>query len=245
MTTPVLAENVKGKGRHYRHPTTGDLVPSVTNVIGIIDKPALPRWAAKETAKAAWSLRTSLDEMGEEEAVDVLKGAPWRRSGRAADRGTSIHEWLEAALLGQPLPELSGEAVLYRDAAAAWLERWQPETLATEVTMFSALYAGTADALVTLDGEVWLIDFKTSSGLYPEVALQLAALAACPTAIIGGEPTEEFDSIERLGAVRIGKDGEWEMREVLSPSDALAGFYAALNLWGWTKSGNPLGGKMK
>lgn len=244
MTTPALAENVKGKGRHYRHPVSGDLVPSVTNIIGILDKPALPRWAAKETAKAAWSLRTSISEMGEEEAIDVLKGAPWRRSTRAADRGTSIHGWLEARLLGQPEPELEGEAVLYREAAAAWLDRWQPVTLATEITMFAPTYAGTADALVSLDGETWLVDFKTSSGLYPEVALQLAALGDCPLAVVDGE-TRETESVDRLGAVRIGKDGEWEMREVLSPSDALAGFYAALNLWGWTKSGNPLGGKLK
>lgn len=244
MTTPALAENVKGKGRHYRHPVSGDLVPSVTNVIGILDKPALPRWAAKETAKAAWSLRSSLAEMGEEEAVDVLKGAPWRQSTRAADRGTSIHGWLEARLLGEPEPTLEGQALEFVDAARAWLERWDPVTIATEITLFSPTYAGTADALVSLDGEVWLVDFKTSSGLYPEVALQLSALAACPLAVVNGEVVET-ESVERLGAVRIGRDGEWEMREVLSPSDALAGFHAALNLWAWTKGGNPLGGKLK
>lgn len=244
MTTPPLAENVKGRGRHYRHPVSGDLVPSVTNIIGILDKPALPRWAARETAKAAWSMRQSLDAMGEVEAVDVLKGAPWRRSGRAADRGTSIHAWLECALLGETLPYLEGESLEYVDAARGWLERWQPVTIATEVTMFAPTYAGTADALVSIDGEVWLIDFKTSSGLYPEVALQLAALADCPIAFINGE-AREAESIDRLGAVRIGRDGEWEMREIVYPTQSLDGFYAALNLWAWKHADNPLGRKMK
>lgn len=244
MTTPALAENVKGRGRHYRHPVSGDLVPSVTNVIGILDKPALPRWAARETAKAAWTMRRSLEGLGEEEAVDVLKGAPWRKSGRAADRGTSIHGWLEAALLGDPLPDLEGEALEYVDAARAWLDRWQPVAIHTEITMFAATYAGTADALVSIDGETWLIDFKTSSGLYPEVALQLSALADCPLAVVGGE-TVETESIDRLGAVRIGKNEEWEMREVLWPAVSLDGFYAALNLWAWKHADNPLGRKIK
>jgi hypothetical protein len=244
MTTPALAENVKGRGRHYRHPVSGELVPSVTNVIGILDKPALPRWAARETAKAAWSMRASLESLGQEEAIDVLKGAPWRRSGRAADRGTSIHEWLESSLLGEPLPTLTGEALEYVDAAAAWLERWQPVAIATEVTMFAATYAGTADAILTIEDETWLIDFKTSSGLYPEVALQLAALADCPTSIVGGDPQDTVP-IDRLGAVRIGKSGEWEMREIVYPAQSLDGFYAALNLWAWKHADNPLGRKMK
>jgi len=244
MTTPALAENVRGRGRHYRHPVTDVLVPSVTNVIGILDKPALPRWAARETAKAAWSMRTSLEDLGQEEAIDVLKGAPWRRSGRAADRGTSIHAWLEAVLNGQPEPTLEGEALEFVDAARAWLERWQPVPIATEISMFAATYAGTADALVSIDGEVWLIDFKTSSGLYPEVALQLSALADCPLIVVDGE-TREADSIDRLGAVRIGRDGEWEMREVTYPAQSLDGFYAALNLWAWKHGDTPLGRKIK
>jgi hypothetical protein len=38
--------NVEKKGRHYRLPS-GKLVPSVTNKLGILDKPALKFWAAQ------------------------------------------------------------------------------------------------------------------------------------------------------------------------------------------------------
>ncbi|HEY7822245.1 MAG TPA: hypothetical protein VIG24_05410 [Acidimicrobiia bacterium] len=75
MTTPALAQNVRGKGRHYQHPN-GDMVPSVTNVIGILDKPALPRWAAKMVAESAYRMRHSLAGMEQNEAVDMLKGSP-------------------------------------------------------------------------------------------------------------------------------------------------------------------------
>ena len=86
MTTPALAQNVKGKGRHYQHPN-GDMVPSVTNVIGILDKPALPRWAAKMVAERAALMKGSLGRMDDGDIVDTLKAVPWQRSNRAADRG--------------------------------------------------------------------------------------------------------------------------------------------------------------
>ena len=85
MTTPALAQNVKGKGRHYQHPKTGELVPSVTNIIGVLNKPALPRWAAKVVAEQAAAMKTSLPNLDDAEVVDMLKGAPWRSSTRAAD----------------------------------------------------------------------------------------------------------------------------------------------------------------
>ena len=100
MTTPALAQNVKGKDRHYQHPATGELVPSVTNILNVLNKPALPRWAAKVVAEQAVAMRESLTKLDEAEAVDILKGSPWRNSTRAADRGTTIHAYLEARLSG-------------------------------------------------------------------------------------------------------------------------------------------------
>lgn len=231
MTTPVLAESVKGKGRHYRHPATGDLLPSVTNVIGILDK-HLQYWAAREVASAAVTMKASLAGMSDEEVLDVLKGAPFRRSNRAAGRGTDIHAYLEAAMRFTPVPELEGDALNYREAADRWLRDVQPVTEYTEVTMFHPGYAGTADAIVTVDGERWLIDFKTSKAIYDEVALQLAALWACPQ-LHDGEKLVESASIDRVAAVRIGRDGEWEMKEVVDPAGSAAAFLSLLEAWKW------------
>ena len=38
-------------------------------------------------------------------------------------------------------------------------------------------YGGTAHAFVEIDGETWLIDYKTGAGVYPDTTLQLAGLA--------------------------------------------------------------------
>lgn len=231
MTQPVLSENVKGRGRHYRDPVTDELVPSVTNVIGILDKPALPRWAARVVAEQAASMKSSLPNLADEEIVDMLKGAPWRSSGRAADRGTSVHGYLEARLLGIDPPELTGQASTYQAQAEAWLAVWQPEPIATELTVFGDGYAGTADLLCSINGKVTMVDFKTSSAVYPEAALQLAALSS---ASVGAFPdgVRAMPDIAEAAVVRIGTK-DHETRWVADIESQFAAFQACLAVWHW------------
>jgi hypothetical protein len=236
MTTPALAQNVRGKGRHYQSPD-GVLVPSVTNVIGILDKPALPRWSAKMVAETAYRMRHSLAEMSESEAVDMLKGSPWSKSKRAADRGTDIHGYLEARLNGWEAPELSSDAVPYKAAADAWLVAHDIEVVATEQTMFHPLYAGTCDLVATIDGTLTIADFKTSKAIYDEAALQLSALFGCYTDS-DGQPLEwrnpdgELFVTPDLMVVRIGEDG-FEEKKVADPDAGLAVFLSLVDVWHW------------
>lgn len=239
MTTPALAESVKGKGRHYRHPGSGELVPSVTNILSMLNKPALVGWAAKVVAEQAADLRESLVKMERDEVVTLLKGAASRKSGSAADRGTDIHGWLDAVTNGQDEPELSQTALAYRDGARAFLNDCWGETIATEVTMFAPDYAGTADAIALLDGRRTLLDYKTSSGIYPEAALQLSALAAT-TLLADGGTTHEM-GIERLLVVRIATGGKYEIREVANRDEHLAAFRALLQVWIWKHYTTPYG----
>jgi hypothetical protein len=233
VTTPVLAENVKGKGRHYRHPASGVLVPSVTNVIGVLNKPALPRWAAKVVAEQAVAMRDSLPNLDPAEAVDLLKGAPWRSSGRAANRGTTIHAYLEARLLGLDPEVLEGEALKYRKAAEAWLDEWKPEVLATELTVFDQAYAGTGDLWCKVGDEVRIVDFKTSKAIYPEAALQLAALWGCRDTADGYAPHYwEVSTDVSCWAVRIG-ERSFSSKQVEDVEGTLATFRAMLEVWEW------------
>jgi len=232
VTPPALAEHVKGKGRHYRNPKSGDLVPSVTNVIGMLDKPALPRWAASEVAKRAADLKRSLANMSDADVVDTLKGAPWSRSKRAADRGTDIHGYLEARLRGWEPDELSDDAAPYRDAAEAWLDDTGVEVVETELTVFHPLYAGTGDLWGVIDGQRYIIDFKTSKGIYDEAALQLAALLGTFTTDDGG-PAPHLDGHDwQLMVVRIGQD-KFEAKAVADAAGSLDAFHALLTVWHW------------
>ena len=229
MTTPALAQNVKGKGRHYQAPD-GELVPSITNVLGVLNKPALPRWAAKVVAEQAVAMRDSLPKLDEAEAIDMLKGAPWRSSGRAADRGTTIHAYLEEKMQGLDPREISGEAARYRKAADQFLAEWEPKPLAIELTVFGDGYAGTGDLWAILNnGATAVLDYKTSKAIYPEAALQLAALAhAVQTP--EGEPAPKVDE---AWVVRIGEDG-YEAKQVRDLDGCYQVFQSLLTAWHWT-----------
>ena len=238
MTTPALAENVKGKGRHYKG-TDGILVPSVTNVIGILDKPALPRWSAKLVAERAMQMKHSLGNMEDGDIVDMLKSAPWSRSQRAADRGTDIHAYLEARLNGLAPEELSDDAEPYRAAADDWFDYIGAslEDVQTEVTMFHPAYAGTTDVIAKQDDGWVILDFKTSKAIYDEAALQLSALSGCFTLADGSavpwrDEDGELVRQPKLVVVRIGQDG-WEEKVVADPFGSMMAFNGLLNAWHW------------
>ena len=237
MTTPALAENVRGKGRHYRHHEEG-LVPSVTNIIGTLSKgEALTRWASKMVAERAMVMKRALPNMDDNDIVDMLKAVPFQRSTRAADRGTDIHDYLEKRLLGVEPDELSDDARPYQAAADAWLADWSFDDVWTELTVFHPRYAGTVD-FVARNGDAWVIgDFKTSKAIYDEAALQLSALHNCYTQADGSPvPWRNADG-DHLGpaeliVVRIGMDG-YEEKSVADPKACLGAFFGLLDAWHW------------
>lgn len=234
MTQPALATHVKGRGRHYEHPYTGELLPSVTNVIDVLGKPAIPRWAAKSVAETAYRMRHSLAEMEEPEAVDMLKASPWQKSGRAADRGSSIHDWLEAKARGLPEPELSADAEPYRPSAQSFLETWNPHFHATEATIFGDGYGGTTDWIATIGDSVILGDYKSNEKdrVFPEVALQLAALRHGSFIAYPDGTTEPMPDIDQCWAVCITPHTA-SVYPVETGARSYDAFMAALTLWHW------------
>jgi len=241
MTTPALSRAVRGKGRHYEDPRTGQLVPSVTNVIGALNKPALPRWAAKVVAEQAWALRGSIANLEEAEAIDLLKGSPWRSSTRAADRGTTIHDRLEQITLGrEPDGPLTGEALDFADGIDAFLKAHDVRPWSTEVTMFGDGYAGTADFLGTIDDVPVVMDYKTGKDLYPEVALQLSALRYADVMVVDGE-VRDVPPTDHGVAVLITRSG-YKIAKVEDPAGAMLAFEALLAVRSWQlEEGNVLG----
>ena len=106
---------------------------------------------------------------------------------RAGKEGTQVHEAIEILLSGEELNWIDdfGNAKYNEkvwEMINKFVEFWstcKPELISTEEFVFSDKhkFAGTADLVCKIDGEVWLVDFKTSNSLHKSYDLQLASYA--------------------------------------------------------------------
>lgn len=109
----------------------------------------------------------------------------------AGDRGSKIHEAISAILRGEEvridsefmnnstgqLEQLSVEECDAILSFVNWREENNPESIAWDVTVFSDTYdyAGSIDYICRIDGQVWIVDFKSSQNIFPAYELQLSA----------------------------------------------------------------------
>jgi len=108
-------------------------------------------------------------------------------ANKAAGEGTQVHNAVEAFLNGQEITWIDeyGNAKYNLDVwrmILKFADFWnthKPELIATEYHLFSDEYeyAGTADLVVRLFDNIWLLDLKTSNSLHTSYDLQLAAYA--------------------------------------------------------------------
>jgi len=106
---------------------------------------------------------------------------------KAGKEGTQVHEAAESLVLGKEVNWMDdyGNAKysqLVWEMILKFYDFWsshKPELISAEEFVFSDKhkYAGTADLLVKMDGETWLLDIKTSNNLHRSYHLQLAAYA--------------------------------------------------------------------
>lgn len=174
---PGLEPTARREGRTYEW--NDEVFFSVTTILKALNKPALPSWAAKMTAEYVANNFGFIADMIEggkiDEAIGVMKQAPWQTRDAAANLGTAVHEAVEAYLMGTPGQADHPHITHFEH----WLEAFKPRIIETEVTVFSRTfdYAGTLDLLVELEPNIWCVDVKTGKGVYPEMALQVAAYA--------------------------------------------------------------------
>lgn len=194
---PANSTTNRNGGRFYDW--KGERFWSVTTVIGALNKPAIPGWAAKRAAEfavdnsEAW---LALARTGQKKAaVDLIKGAPWRERDDASDIGTAVHAAVEAYTLDRPMPAFPEAIAGHMVQFQRFLEAFQPKFEMAEATVYHRghKWAGTTDGvcvfgaapkgLERLIGKRTIIDYKTSNegrqghGIYPEVGLQLSAYA--------------------------------------------------------------------
>ena len=138
----------KKSGNGTKAPTINDaialgLVPSVTEIINIVNKPYLATWMEDRAFKFAWD--SAQAPISYEEARELYK----QSSEQARDRGTELHDQMSRLEVND-----------FTQEAVQWLrERYVDIKHEVQFTFFT--YGGTIDAICTKqDGSVDVLDFK-------------------------------------------------------------------------------------
>jgi hypothetical protein len=252
VSGPALATTFS-KGRHYTHPITSEEARSVTTIISVYDKPALVGWAAREAAEYAdknWAL---LDGLTSQERVTLIKGAHNRRSNDASGLGTAVHEAVDAYCRGLKIEEVRRVEGLgdwpkdvkpFMTQFDNFLNRHKPEFQMTEVTVWNREfgYAGTFDWLAILDGRMTLGDTKTGKGVYPEVGLQLTALAHGEFILMPDGTELPMPDIEDLAVLHL-RPRSWSLVPVAEDAEdrenTWEAFKAAATMKRWSEDTKP------
>jgi len=180
-----IEKRQKSKAHTAYKVSDGVRVPSVTTILGILNKPALLQWA--------W--RCGMEGIDYNTIRDT-----------SADIGTLAHYLVMCHLTGQQA-ETNEYAIADLSLASNILERfvsWESqhklETVLVEKPLVSEefRYGGTIDWYGILDDKPTLLDLKTSGGIYPEYLYQLAAY--------GSLLREQGFDIEEYRILRVGKD---------------------------------------
>ena len=165
---PIFKQyNKTGLGRHYKHAEIGDF-PSVTNCLGILDKPALSWWGASverdmvveraEEVFAAMRGRNEILSVSQFKARLIMglpkQQARFKKAKAGADVGTETHMLIQnhcKGMLGlDPEPYgkvVSNEAEIAFLAWEEWAERVKLKPILVEQVVFSRRMkaAGTCD----------------------------------------------------------------------------------------------------
>lgn len=214
----------------HRYYIDGKYANGVTTVLGILNKPALVGWAARMAAehiKANIVPGEPLDEIQIQQLVKGAQEAHRNTRDSAADGGTYVHNWIEDFMRGNN-PQMPVSPVLKRviEDFLKWHDRVRPEVVEIERMMCSPTHglAGTPDLIARVDGKLTIMDWKTGSGIYPEMFLQLAAYAVMYE--------EEFNEpIEALHVVNASLKNVFRDRAETDVEKYKTAFLQTLNLY--------------
>lgn len=184
----------KTKAHQRYHLEDGTRVPGVTTVInGQLgwNKNVLIAWARREA---------------------MAGNDPNKVRDKAADIGTLTHYMVECHIKGEK-PDLSEYSQANIDKAENgflayldWEQANNPTYVESEVQLVSEKhrFGGTIDSIVKKNGSLWLVDFKTSKGIYVDMKIQVAAYQRLYEETTGKK-------IDEVHILKLGKeDGSFE-----------------------------------
>jgi len=199
------------EGRHIFYGEKGEILLSVTGATGVIDKsPALMGWAVKMMSKYLTDRFESgvIIDIG---MIETAKREYRLAQKKAADIGTEIHAWVSDWILGKK-PEMPQDENVVNGITAflKFQKEHKIKWIESEKYIYSKeyKYAGILDAVARINGELVLVDFKSSNAFYDEMRFQVAGYQIA-------YEEETGKKIDKRMIIRFGKnDGEFEKIEL-------------------------------
>lgn len=237
-------------------------VPAVTTVKKAWSRPFRKKTAygtvvpldAYRAAEYVTGHLSELQGLDGDEVFRRVAESPEAALSQAADRGTSVHELLEALADGTPLllDLLPPEVAAFAPACRRFVEEWQPEWQLAEVVAINQTigWGGTADCVAVLpDLGLTVIDWKSRGGehgCYPEEACQLGGYAAADYYIVEDDSTGDIryrripvPNLDSGAVVSLKADGTYAVYPV-DISDAKHAFLAMFETWRVKRDGEKL-----
>ena len=243
-TATVPTVGIHRTPRHLYYFNGAGPWPGVTTVTGVLDKPALVRWFREQVARAAIASAERLvadRDAGNEDAAVAYLLATRNEGTDGRERGSRIHGVLESVLRRESVDIDPADAAAVA-GARAWLNEAKVRPLEVEAFLINETlgYGGTCDLIAEIDGEVWLLDWKTSKSVawasgkvYDEMRLQLAAYGNAEFIARPADPVRHpLPAITRYGIVHVTNGGTRLYDAQVGPADWSA-FRAALHLYQW------------
>lgn len=233
--------NEKTPHRHY-YKVNGERFTSVTSVTGILDKPALIKWAVGLAGSYLMGHIDDLVEAKHEEIIGQLIETACQEHTRvkteAATVGKNVHTWVEEYIDSKkdkgPTPDLPKDEQELNGVTAflRWIDENKVKFISSEKLVYSKKhkYGGLMDLKATVNGELATVDFKTSNGVYDEFYMQIAAYR-------GADEEETGKKHDTSWIIRFGKDdGEFEAHQIEDHDADYKAFLNALALKKWLKT---------
>ena len=176
-----------GEGHYYK--IGNKIYPSSTTILSILRKPAIEIWAVKTTieylGKRLNEVINGKIELNSKNAYRILTEARQEHEKikeKAASLGSDVHKIIELIFkskvsISDLLDSMDSESYPSVTAFLNWKNLHDIVPLGNEEIVYHEElgYAGTLDFRCKMNEERYIVDFKTSKRIYPEMLLQLAS----------------------------------------------------------------------
>jgi hypothetical protein len=217
--------------KRHIHQLDGKNLNGITTILSVIAKPALIQWSAN---MAVDFIQNNATVVGGEDWDALLKEARTahrKKKEKAGDIGTEVHQavedYIKSKIVGAP-DGINKEIVQKSlDNFIEFARGYNVKFLFSERNLYSRKYGigGIVDFVCEIDGETWIGDVKTASGIYPENWLQMSAYD------LMGQEMDLWKNIKGYIVVNLRKDGEIEVKQNCALEGHREAFLSALTLY--------------